>query len=143
MYVFVYDAQVAGYSVDEPIGLPNGFRVFPVDSGLNLDDLFFDGVNVVPKPPKPSNTAYWSGYGWAEPYTPPPPKPFKFTDRENFGVIQELGRTKVNPLVAEVITYILARLDNNVELINSTEQSLVNLIADYRRQAEEQQAIAT
>lgn len=73
-YILVYDGEVAGSTDDPNTGMPDGFSVHPYNGGESLQQLFFNGQEVLAKPPRPSPNHQWMKTYWKE-IVQLPPKP--------------------------------------------------------------------
>ena len=93
-YFYIFDGQLAGQTYD-PDNVPNGFTVAE-GPDLDQDRLYYDQTTgqVLARPDRPSDTAYWSVDRWVEPevFSPPPapeadPDLFEAVRRKLWGTI--------------------------------------------------------
>lgn len=116
MYYLIQEYTVVGSS-DREVGVPNGMTLVSSDLSLDVSQVYFDGSQVVPIPPKPSERVTWDGQQWID-----------IPERVIRPLSQDLLSNEValaakakisqdsSPFIAEVLGYILARLVGNKEL---------------------------
>lgn len=133
MYVLIYLGQIAGTS-DTPDNLPSDFLAVHYNGG-SIENLYWDGTNVLPIPEAPGDNYYWDVAinQWVEmlnpiSYTLPTP----LTRHELAPVLYEM-LTKVDPVVAECLTYLLASTQGDNDNASQMLDLLTNRCTEYKR----------
>lgn len=127
MIVLVYEDQIAGTS-DTLENLPMGFSAYSVPKAP-LEDLYFDGVSVVPKPPKPDPSAYWVRDHWVTDVSVSPEAQEPFTASPLFQVAWAASQSDP-ALLALFCTALYADVKGDIALLEYTKTQLEDKLSD-------------
>lgn len=133
-YIFIYDNQIAGSTNDPDQGLPSGMLLVHYSGNESLGQLYFDGTDVLPIPPKPSPTAYWDRNKWVVPQSTIPSTSqakVDITSTDLFKEAREVSKQSLEVL-SEFSVWMFAELSMDATLLVDAKAKLVSAIERHK-----------
>lgn len=129
MIVLVFENDIVG-TAENTDNLPNGFVAYEVPD-RPLYEYYFNGTEVVEKPPRPTNDHVWYPYptnAWVAPEAPPqPPASVEFLGTPLFDQARLAAYTDEAARV-EVFIGLFATLMNRQDILDTVVTNLENIL---------------